>query len=221
MLPLCQGLHQVTVACQQNLTVDKVKEVAAALCSFMEIKVWSMEFDTVLSEATALDPRFKTFAFNADGAADGALERITTAAAAVRHKPSGLTAPKEEIKKGELEARAASQEPQASSVWKLFDKMATGKTTGRNPKADAELEVRSYIEEPLIPRTEDPLIWWEAKASVFPHLIKVMFGRLCTVGTSVPSERALSKRGQIIMERRNCISSSKMKHLVFLNGNLQ
>lgn len=65
-------------------------------------------------------------------------------------------------------------------------------------KADAILEVWSYLEEPHIQRAEDPLNWWEVKASVYPCLVKVMVGRLCIVATLVPLERVFSKTGQII-----------------------
>lgn len=37
---------------------------------------------------------------------------------------------------------------------------------------------------------------------------------------AVPSETIFSKTGQIITERRNRISPSKLRHLVFLNVNL-
>ena len=104
-------------------------------------------------------------------------------------------------------------EPQTSAVWRLFDERATGDTARRNPSADAMLEVRSYLEEPLIQRAADPLGWWETKASVYPRLVNVMARRLCIVATSVPSERVFSKTGQIITERRNRISPSKLRAL--------
>ncbi|KAG7282455.1 hypothetical protein CRUP_018172 [Coryphaenoides rupestris] len=40
----------------------------------------------------------------------------------------------------------------------------------------AVLEVTSNLEEPLIQRAEeDPLNWWEAKASVYPRLVKMAY----------------------------------------------
>jgi len=196
--------------------MDKVKELAIALCSSMDRKLLRMEYNTVLSETSALDPRFKKLAFSDNRAVDEALQRITAAAA--RCNPSSLSAPPSEGQEEEVGAGVGSQEPQASAVWRLFDERATGDTARRNPTADA---VPTYLEKPLIQRAEeDPLNWWEAKASVYPRLVKVMVGRLCIVATSVPSERVFSKTGQIITERRNRISPSKLKQLVFLNANL-
>lgn len=199
--------------------MDKVKELATTLCSSMDRKFLRMEYNSVLSETTALDPRFKKLAFSENRAVDEALQRITAAAA--RCNPSSLSAPPpSEGQEGEVRAETRSQEPQASAVWRLFDERATGDTARRNPTADAVMEVRSYLEEPHIQRAEDPLIWWEGKALVYPRLVKVMVGRLCIVATSVPSERVFSKTGQIITERRNRISPSKLRHLIFLNANL-
>lgn len=212
MLLLCKGLQRVTAENQWTVTVQKVKELVAALCSAMDRKFLRMEYNTVLSETTLLDPRFKKLAFSDGRAIDEALQRISAAAAAAKCTPSSQPAPPLQ---GQVE-----EEQQTSTVWRLFDDRATGDASRRNPTADAIMEVRSYLEEPLIQRAEDPLSWWQAKASVFPLLVKVMEGRLCIVATSVPSERIFSKTGQILTERRNRISPSKLRHLIFLNANL-
>ncbi|XP_039605910.1 uncharacterized protein LOC120526849 [Polypterus senegalus] len=192
MLILCKGLQRVTAHHQRSVTVDKVKELATALSSSMDRKFLRMEYNTVLSETTALDTRLKKVAFNDNRAVDEAFQRISAAAA--RCNPSSLSAPPSEGQEEEIGAGACSQEPQASAVWRLFDERATGDTARRNPTADAMLELRSYLEEPLIQKAEDPLSWWEAKAAVYPCLVKVMVGRLCIVATSVPSESVFSKQ---------------------------
>lgn len=79
---------------------------------------------------------------------DEALQRITAVAA--RINSSSMSAPPSEGQEEEVGARAGSQDPQTSAVWRLFDEKATGDTTRRNHTADAVLEVRSYLEEPLI-----------------------------------------------------------------------
>ncbi|KAJ8353165.1 hypothetical protein SKAU_G00207320 [Synaphobranchus kaupii] len=81
MLPLCKGLQWVTAHHQRSVTVDKVKELATALCSSMDRNFLRIEYNTVLSETTALDPRFKKLAFSDNRAMDEALQRITAAAA--------------------------------------------------------------------------------------------------------------------------------------------
>ncbi|KAF3842618.1 hypothetical protein F7725_024569 [Dissostichus mawsoni] len=114
-----------------------------------------MEYNTVLSETIALDPRFKKLAFSDNRALDDheALQRITAAAA--RCNPSSLSAPPPEGQEEEVGSGGGSQEPQASAVWRLFDERATGDTATRNPTADAILEVRSYLDEPSSQRAEE------------------------------------------------------------------
>ncbi|KAJ4922851.1 hypothetical protein JOQ06_025923 [Pogonophryne albipinna] len=174
----------------------------------MDRKFHRMEYNTVLSESTVLDPTFKRLAFNDNCAVDEALQRV--AAAAARCDLSSQPAQPSGGQEGEEGARAPEVEPHMSAVWRLFDARATEDIARRNPSADAMLEVR----------TADPLSWWESKASVYPRLVKGMARRLCIVATSVPSERIFSKTGQIITERRQRINPSKLRHLVFLNANL-
>ncbi|KAL7400428.1 hypothetical protein ABVT39_012220 [Epinephelus coioides] len=63
------------------MTTGKVTELVAALCASMDRKFHKIEYNTVLSETTILDPRFKKLAFNDNRAVDEALQRITAAAA--------------------------------------------------------------------------------------------------------------------------------------------
>ncbi|KAI4818229.1 hypothetical protein KUCAC02_011581 [Chaenocephalus aceratus] len=218
MLLLCRGLQKITAYNQTQVTKRKVTELVTALSTSMDRKFHRMEYNTVLLESTILDPRFKRLAFNDNCAVDEALQRVTAAAARCDLSSQPVQPPGGQ--EGEEGARAPEVEPQMSAVWRLFDARATEDIARRNPSADAMLEVRSYLEEPLIPRTADPVSWWESKASVYPRLVKVMARRLCIVATSVPSERIFSKTGQIITERRNRINPSKLRHLVFLNANL-
>ena len=214
MLILCKGLQRVTAEHQTRVTTGKVKELVDALCASMDREFNRMEYDTILSETTILDPRFKKLVFNDNRVVDKALQRITAAARSSQPTPLPGDREGEEAEEGE------QKEQQASAIWRFFEEQASRHTTRRNPSADAILEVRSYIDEPLCQRSADPLSWWETKASIYPRLTQVMTQRLCIVATSVPSERIFSKTGQIITDRRNRISSSKLRHLVFLNANL-
>ncbi|CAK6972749.1 hypothetical protein E1301_Tti021870 [Scomber scombrus] len=101
-----KGLQRVTVLNQQNVMVDKAKELANALCASMDRTFLRMEYDPVLSETTALDPRFKKFAFSDNRAVNEALQRISAAAA--RCNPSSLSAPPSEGQEGEVGAGVGS-----------------------------------------------------------------------------------------------------------------
>jgi len=170
-----------------------------------------------LADATCLDPRFKKHAFINSKAADDAVKKVTSAAA--HNHPSHS-----EEEEGQDPAAAAST---GAMFWEDFDERvantrastSSDRTTPSTSTA-AMMEMRAYLAEPLLPRTSDPLAWWEMCSPVFKTLCEVMRTRLCIVATSVPSERIFSKTGQIITDRRNRLSPSKVRELVFLNANL-
>ncbi|XP_048829491.1 zinc finger BED domain-containing protein 4-like [Brienomyrus brachyistius] len=64
MLILCKGLQRVTAEHQTRVTTGKVAELVAALCASMDRKFHRIEYNSVLSETTMLDPRCKRLAFN-------------------------------------------------------------------------------------------------------------------------------------------------------------
>lgn len=78
MLLLSKGLQPVTAQHQLTVTVQKVKELVADLCSTMDRKYLRMEFNTVLSETALLDPRFKKLPFRNERATGDATKRNTT-----------------------------------------------------------------------------------------------------------------------------------------------
>nr|XP_029135204.1 zinc finger BED domain-containing protein 4-like [Labrus bergylta] len=214
---LARGLQKIASSHQRaagNLS-EPVRKLVDNICSQMSHRFHKIESHVLLSEAAALDPRFKKKAFRQDEAADNVFHRLCNSAAR-------MTFPNQQAE-GEEEGAEAQEgsATQESAVWKEFDEQVFGLvTSSRNPTADSVLEVRGFIEEPLVPRSSNPLTWWQSRRVVYPRLCEFMKRRLCIVATSVPSERVFSKTGQIVSERRSRLSSSKVRQLVFINANL-
>ncbi|CAH2000785.1 unnamed protein product [Acanthoscelides obtectus] len=103
-------------------------------------------------------------------------------------------------------------------VWHEFD-LSTSTIEKPSPLATAIAEIRMYLEEPNIPRTENPLLWWKSRELLYPTLAPLAKKYLSMVATSVPSERVFSKAGQLITERRNRLKSKHVEKLMFLNYN--
>ena len=145
-------------------------------------------------------------------AADEAVKRMTSAAAHVNplHREE------------EEDSHSATAASAGAMFWEDFDERVASlrPTTTPTVSTNAMMEMRAYLAEPLLPRTSDPLAWWMKCSPVYKGLCEVMKTRLCIVATSVPSERVFSKTGQIISDRRNRLSPSKVRELVFLNANL-
>lgn len=131
----------------------------------MATRFHKVEFHHLLSEASALDPRFKKRAFSDDHAANEAFQRLKNAAGRVRLSSS---AHQTEQQQAAASAAAASppppQETQESLVWGDFDEQVAGLVTRTSSSAEAVLEMRSYSEEPLVARSSNPLLWWQNRA---------------------------------------------------------
>lgn len=130
----------MTVEHQTRVTTAKGAELVAALCVSMDRKFLRIEYNIVLSECAILETRFKKPAFRDNQAGDEALLRVTTSAA----------------RSSQLTPMLESQEREEAAEQEQDEQQASADKTRRNPSADSILEVRSYLEEPLLQRSADP-----------------------------------------------------------------
>lgn len=122
MLLQCKGLQKVTVKNQRKVTKEEVNTVMTSLRMSMDRMFHRMKFNTILSEASVLDPRFKTLAFNNNRALDEALQRVT--AAATRFTPTQQAQPA--VDEGAV-GRVAPEEAPTSAIWQVFDDRRSGR----------------------------------------------------------------------------------------------
>lgn len=80
-------------------------------------------------------------------------------------------------------------------------------------------ELRMYLDDAILHRKEDPLIWWKDRQKIYPWLSILARKYLSIVATSVPCERIFSKAGQVITERRNRLKSTNVEKILFLHCN--
>ena len=109
----------------------------------------------------------------------------------------------------------------SKGLWQEFDNRVVAFQSNRTTNTDAFIEMRRYMEEKVIPRSEDPLNWWGKNESTFPLLSKVAKRHLGTVATFVPAERLFSKAGETISQRRNRLKAENVNIILFLNTNLK
>ena len=207
---MARGLQRIVARNQGNPSIhEPVKNLVDSLMTEMLKRFSKVEYIEKLADATCLDPRFKKQAFVNSKVADEAVKRITSAVAHVNplHREE------------EEDSHSATAASAGAMFWEDFDERVASlrPTTTPTVSTNAMMEMRAYLAEPLLPRTSDPLAWWRKCSPVYKSLMKT---RLCIVATSVPSERVFSKTGQIISDRRNRLSPSKVRELVFLNANL-
>ncbi|XP_044140147.1 E3 SUMO-protein ligase ZBED1-like isoform X1 [Bufo gargarizans] len=213
---MARGLQKVVQRLRGAISnYGPVMEMINALTDEMQKHFYQIEHFQQLAEATLLDPRFKQRAFHDPVAADEASKSVTMAAARI-----GSSMQVDQPHTGLTDPSAPLQSEQQPSFWADFDERVADAVTFFNPTSHAMAEMRGYLEESLIPRTEDPLAWWKTRQTIYERLATIAKTRLCIVATSVPAERIFSKAGQIISERRSRLNPNKVRQLIFLNANI-
>ena len=86
------------------------------------------------------------------------------------------------------------------------------------PKTYVE-ELESYLEEPEIESTRNPLHWWRENEERFPRIAKVARKYLAVPASSIASERVFSTAGNIMNKKRCSLSSKHLNILIFIKQN--
>ncbi|XP_048826335.1 E3 SUMO-protein ligase ZBED1-like isoform X1 [Brienomyrus brachyistius] len=164
VIVLARGLQRATADFRQNTTTAAAQGVIDSLCASMSSRFHRIHANHILADTAALNPRFKRMAFHDGGTADETFQRLS---AAVTRISSGTPIQQQPAAEG-LEGAGSGA---GSIVWSYFhEEQVAGTVEARNPTADAVMEVRAYLEEPLLPTHEDPLKWWESRAPFTPGL---------------------------------------------------
>jgi len=193
------------------------KMLQEVTCKFNDI-----EDNIPLAEATFLDPRFKNQAFSSDQAYTNAYHSILQQACCV-HLGNDDDEKKKRNGQGddsnkEVAEKTGSAGQNDSNIWEEFDLRVVHMNDVQNPETAAATELENYLQEQLISRTSDPLLWWRERKSIYPRLFEIMKRKLCVAATAVSKDYTNS--GQLVCEKRNKLSSSKVSMVLFLNHNL-
>lgn len=80
---LARGLQRATADFRRSVTTKAAQEMIQCLVDSMSTRFRRIEAHPILSDAAALDPRFKRMAFSDSRAADEAFQRVSTSAARI------------------------------------------------------------------------------------------------------------------------------------------
>ena len=78
------------------------------------------------------------------------------------------------------------------------------------------LEYDTYISEPVVDDSVDPLAYWETEER-FPKLRKLALRYLIIMGTSVPAERLFSQASNILSLKRNRLTPENLSKFLFIS----
>lgn len=101
------------------------------------------------------------------------------------------------------------------TLWSFHDELVT--MSKEEPK-EQRINVKQFLNQPVINRHENPLQYWKKLKSAYPLVYNLDTKYLSIVATSVPSERLFSKAGAHITQSRNRISPKRLSSLLFLNS---
>lgn len=169
-----------------------------------------VEDNAMLAEATFLDPRFKNQAFVNEQSYTNTYHSILQQASTTTEEAAQAVSASSGNLSGETFADC--------NIWEEFDSRVTHLTDSQNPEMAAAAEIENYLQETLLSRGADPLAWWKERKSLYPRLFEVMKQRLCIAATAV--SKNFTSGGQLVCEKRNKLSSSKVSMVLFLNHNL-
>ena len=88
------------------------------------------------------------------------------------------------------------------------------------PVAFFASEIATFFAEPLVQRTQDPLLWWKVNEHRLPMLADVAKSYLAPPPSSVQSEHVLSSAGGVLDEHRTRLTYNNAETLIFLKFNL-
>jgi hypothetical protein len=175
----------------------------------------NIEDNLIIAEPTLLDPRFK------NGFADPAAFEKTKAAItkAASHIVLSVQSDNDETSSGNNDHNGDNDaQKDEFSIWPDYDYKTSSVFLNDNATAAGIVKVNRYIQEPIIKRSRNPLMWWKERKFTYPRLFELMKTRLCIPATSVPCERVFSKAGLTISDKRSRLSAQKVQKLLFING---
>ncbi|KAH9383796.1 hypothetical protein HPB48_025566 [Haemaphysalis longicornis] len=110
--------------------------------------------------------------------------------------------------------------PVISDVWVVFGALASTNSSQASTRQQPQEEVEDYLRMPVIPRSENPYLWWKNTGkSRYPVLSRIALIYLSIPATQVSSERLFSASGNVVTCRRQLLLPERVEQLVFIHSN--
>lgn len=197
---------------EENGLPSDVLNMATKMIEKINNRFINIEENSIIAEATFLDPRFKKQGFINIHNFEKTKNAITRIASSI------LTKVGTDIQEKTENVQEIDND---FSIWRDYDKTTANLIQiSDNASSASIIEVNRYLQEQLLKRTGNPLEWWKEREHIYPRLYYLAKKKLCVPATSVACERAFSKAGMVISKRRSSLSAAKVNKLLFINANL-
>jgi hypothetical protein len=191
----------------QDTICEPVKQLVTLLSKGLKERLGNIEKNESISICAILDPRFKQHGFEDESAVEVTksviLEKLTNNCSdddnSVRITQATDTGKK--------------------SLWRRFVVKANAAKSPKSAFTKCQDEINKYLSESVIPLSDCPIQWWRENKNMYPNMFKLFLKMSNIVVTSVPCERAFSKAGSIITDRRTRLETTKVAQLMFLHSN--
>jgi hypothetical protein len=167
IIPFCLGIRKYfeAVLAEKEGLNDEVQQILGKINSEMEKRFNKIEENSIIAEATLLDPRFKKVGFDDVVAAEKTKKNLIAKAAAHNMQDHEETQHQGTIQQEE----DSTESPSSGSVWKHFDSMVKTRICLPSPTAAAIIEMDKFLAEPHLERHGDPLKWWWRNRDIYPR----------------------------------------------------
>ncbi|XP_045466082.1 E3 SUMO-protein ligase ZBED1-like [Harmonia axyridis] len=220
VIPICNGLKNILEELLRKKLSETVTNVVQRLRGSFQERLGNVENNNTLAVSTFLDPKFKQFAFSNPSMAENTKENIMKMIVEKISEESSELYPSSAAKESNDKPMEEIGNVNSMSIWGTFDKTIASVQPKGTHNSRAIIEIQGYIEEGVISRHQNSLLWWKNHKERLPYLSKIAQDQLCTLATSVPCERLFSKAGNILTERRSRLNNKKTQMILFLNSNL-
>ncbi|XP_063775419.1 E3 SUMO-protein ligase ZBED1-like [Pseudophryne corroboree] len=147
----------------EQSTPTEITSMVTILREQLARRFKDLEDNELNNQATLLDPRFKRYGFSDEAKFHMAYENL-------KRKVCGLRIT-EEIPIAPVEETQTSQS--SSCLWGDFDTEISKVVAVQNPVAAGIIELDRYMQQPILRRTEDPLLWWNERKEIYPRLFQL------------------------------------------------
>lgn len=219
IIPLIKGMLLHFAVLEKEPISDFARAVLENIKTSVATKLKPYEKRSPCIISTLLNPHFKKMGFRTDGDVDRAIQFVQKEYSSYLSTLNKTTSPPYGDGNNELESCSEeivvpTKKSKRSDLLSFLE--PESQTSNRNPTADAIVDVKQYVEKPVIPRSSYPIEYWAFSQSNLKH---IALKYLCIPGSSTPAERVFSKAGQLVNERRNRLSSDHINELLFINQN--
>ena len=166
---------------------------------------------SVLAKASLMDKRFSQLKFLDEEEKDRVLREVKTELEELEKVHPSCTMDKENDR--------SVGEPSKKKKRFLGKDLASSddeSDEGENQNENTEKELERYLLEKKLKSDEDPLLWWKQHKLLYPNLARLARKYLSVQGTATPSERVMSRLGEVLTKRRLAMKGELFSKIMFL-----